>query len=268
MATALAAWTWLLAAGVVWGWVLSAPAAAARSAAEIEACVGRTLPDRGSAQRITLVVSDAEGEISRSQARVYWKRFEDEPVAAVLRFTAPPGRTGVAVRVRDRSKGGPDTYVYLPELRRTRRVPPFSESGSMLGTDFSYEDFAVLHGLRRAGPTQKLADAQVEGRPAYVLATQPEAGTSGYKRIVSYVDVDRCILLRTEFYADGGTFSKVFRVDVAAIKSYGELSIPMHVVMQDLDADTETDVQIESIDPDADLRDYQFHPLQLDKAGR
>ena len=35
----------------------------------------------------------------------------------------------------------PDQFMYLPELRKVRRVTKRSVAGSMFGTDFSYEDF-------------------------------------------------------------------------------------------------------------------------------
>lgn len=273
-------WSHLLAVFLLSAWlprassaqsVAQPPAPAqpiAKTAAEVQACVEARLPAQASKQTIALAVSDSEGEFNRARARIYWKRFEGGLAAVQLRFSEPPRRAGMAMLAREQSEGDPDTYLYLPELRQTRRVPASSAAGSMFGTDFSYEDFAFLQGVRRASTTRKLADAELEGRPVYVLETRPEGEGSGYDRIVVYVEVERCVPLQADFYASGEKLRKQFRVDRDAIESFGELRIPMHYTMEDLEAGTATDVRVEKIDPEATLRDKLFQPLQLEQGGR
>jgi len=276
----LGRWAYVLAVGLVAGWTpgtlgaepvgdsATAGPPLARSVAEVQACVERRLPAQTSAQTIELVVRDGEGEVNRARARIYWKRFEHGLAAVQLRFSEPPHRAGMAMLARERAEGDPDTYLYLPELRQTRRVPASSAAGSMFGTDFSYEDFAFLNGVRRAGATQKLPDGELDGRAVYVLETRPQGDHPSYERVTAYVEVERCVPLETQFFAGGGTLRKRFRVDLESIESFGELRIPMHYTMQDLEAGTETDVRVEKINPEAKLRDNLFEPLQLEKGGR
>ena len=249
-------------------WARAAESPPAESAAAVRACVESRLPAHTSEQTIVLIVSDSEGEVSRARARIYWKRFEDGLAAVQLRFSEPPHRAGMAMLARERAEGDPDTYLYLPELRQTRRVPAASAAGSMFGTDFSYEDFTFLQGVRRRGTTQKLPDADWDGHPVYVLETRPEAGDAAYERIVAYVEIKRCVPLQADFYARGDKLRKRFRADRDAIESIGDFYIPMHYTMQDLEAGTVTDVRVEKVDPEAKLRDSLFAPLELEKGGR
>ncbi len=243
-------------------------AARGAEAEAVEACLRRSLPDRASKQTVTLVVSDPEGELSRARARVYWKRFENGLAAVQLRFTEPPQRAGMAMLSREQPNGEPETFLYLPELRQTRRVSAKTAAGSMFGTDFSYEDFAYLQGVRRAGATRRLEDGQRDGRAVYRLETRPEGEDARYERIVHYIEIERCVPLATEFFEGGERLRKVYSVDLEAIEKIGTHWIPMHSVMRDLEAGTQTDVRIEAIDPDARLRDRLFEPAELEKGGR
>ena len=235
---------------------------------DIEACLQRTLPARTSIQRVSVDVADGEGELSRSRATIHWKRFESGLASVLLRFSEPPQRAGMAMLARQQQKGSPETYLYLPELRQTRRVSAKSAAGSMFGTDFSYEDFAYLQGVAERGERARLPDREIAGRSCYVLESVPDEAEAAYERVLYFLERERCTPLRAEFFGAGGTLRKVLEVDPSRVEAHGDRFIPMESVMRDLDAGTQTRVRVESIEPDVEIRDRFFEPSQLEMKGR
>lgn len=237
--------------------------------AEIEACLERRLPNRTSIQRIAFEVSDGEGEVSRSRAKIHWKRFDDDMISVLIRFSEPPRRAGMAMLARQQRAGKPETYLYLPELRQTRRVSARSAAGSMFGTDFSYEDFAFLQGVADDDNAVRLEDAEIEGRPVYVMESRESLTEEpSYERILYYIERERCAPLRAEFYEPGEKLRKVLEVEIDSIQAYGERFIPMRSTMRDLELKTRTAVEVISIEPDAEIRDRLFEPGRLEVGAR
>ena len=236
---------------------------------EIEACLEKRLPNRSSIQRVELKVQDDEGEVSDSRADIHWKRLEDDTINVLIRFTEPPRRYGMAMLARQRLEGKPEVYLYLPELRQIRQVSARNAAGSMFGTDFSYEDFAFLQGVARDDNATRLPDGEAAGRPAYVMETRESiAEEPTYERIVYFIEQERCVPLRAEFYRSGEEMVKLLEVDLDAIESHGERFIPMKTTMRDEEKGSYTTVTILKIEPDAEIRDRIFEPAELEKGAR
>lgn len=259
----------VLAIGCVWGFAGVAHAQDAdTSATEIEDCLRRTLPERSAVQTLTLEVVDPDGEESRSRAELYWKRSESELSSALLRFSDPPRRAGMAMLVRERVDEAPETYLYLPELRQTRRVSAKSAAGSMFGTDFSYEDFAFLQGIGRERESRRGEDTEIDGVPVYVVETRPQDEASSYERILLYIEQSRCVPLRAAFYKSGEEMRKELLVGRDTIEAVGDRFVPKHFEMRDLELGTTTRVVVEKIDIEAEIRDRFLEPSQLEIGGR
>lgn len=241
-------------------------AAGAEEPTEVRACLERTLPSHTSIQTVEFQVSDNAGEISRSRAKIYWKRFESSLIAVLIRFAEPPRRAGMAMLARQQQDGKPEVYLYLPELRQTRRVSARNAAGSMFGTDFGYEDFAYLQGVASDENPETLDDREIEGRRAYVLQSRVAlADEPAYERILYFIERERCTPLRAEFYERGDKLRKVLEVDVDSIEQVGERFVPMRMVMRDLKLESHTAVSVIKIEPDVEIRDSRLEPAALDK---
>jgi outer membrane lipoprotein-sorting protein len=255
--------TWLPFA-IASSWPLSAPAVESPLAdPEITACLERALPANDMEQTLGLRVYDATGSVSESRARLYWQRGADDRARFLIRLIAPPMRTGIAILAVEGTRAEPDVFLYLPELRQTRRVAGRTFSGSMLGTDFSYEDYLQFQGIREASATRRLDDAVLDGHPAYVIETVPAAARSAYSRILTWLDRTSCMILRSEFFGRDGELAKELVVDRASVREVDGRPVPVQVVMHDRRQDTRTELMVEEIAFDAGLSENLFKPSTL-----
>lgn len=251
----------LLAVGTLLAGAAVAPAAE-KSADEIEQCVRKNLPSRSSVQEVSFRVNDVGGATTDSEVKIFWQQSpEDQLSKVLLRFDAPLDMRGSALLLIEKP-GRNDMFMYLPELRRVRRVTGPTLSGGMFGTDFTYSQFERLQGVARDLTVERLADAKVGDRPVWVLAHTP-ADDPEFEYVKSYVTPDDCVPLRTEFFERERRLRKVLEADPAHVKPVGGHHIPHRLVMSDVVRGTSTEFQVKAIDVNAEIHRKMFTQAQL-----
>ncbi len=258
----------LLGAGVALGLTLSASAAEIPGIDDpaIQACIDKTVASRSVTQHITLRSFDDSGLIEESIADIYLQRSAEEKSRAVIRLSGPPSRKGLAVLMLESDKLDPTMYLYVPDLRRTRKVTGKQLAASMMGTDFSYEEFSHFQRSAAESDTKRIDDRTLDGVAAYVLETTPAGDDSPYRRILTYIDQQRCVPLKTEFLSADDTVTKELIATPDSIKAVGEFHIPHQVTMFDRVKNTRTELGIEDLVLDADINETIFSPKRLGMA--
>jgi len=159
-------------------------------------------------------------------------------------------------------------FMYLPELKRVRRITVRSVSGSLFGTDFSYEDLERLQSIGAGANVTRLADAEVGGQSTYVLAGSPSPDSgSAYERVVSFIDQKTCIPLKMELYEKGGQLRKLLTVDPAQVRREGGIWFPGQVSLRDLAEQSETRLVVKKIAIDIEISDSIFSESALSTTG-
>jgi hypothetical protein len=243
--------------------------AVSASAEEVDRCVRSNMPIETSLQTVQMVARDRIGSERTLRSKIYWKRFDDGFSRVLARFSEPTDLDGAGFLLLEK-EGRNDMFLYMPEVRKVRRVNAQTMKGSIFGTDFSYEDFERLQGVSGPETLERREDSTLEGgRVVLVIAGEPppDAG-SGYERVVSFVDPDTCIPLKTEMYEPGDKLRKVLTVDAESIEQHGESWIPRRMVMRDLRDGTETSLVVESVEFGAKIRDRMFSLTELEKSDR
>jgi hypothetical protein len=209
------------------------------------------------------------GGVTRTQATLHWLLAEDDLSRARLRFEAPIDLRGAAVLLIENRGRRPDTFMYLPELRSTRRVSSRAVSTSLFGSDFSYEDFERLMGMSADASRERLPDAQVEDHPVFVVSGVPQPGSgSAYEKVVVFVDRATCVPLRTDSYETGGTLRKQLLTKIDSITRIGEHWVPRSQTMRDLRDRTTTELTVEDIAMDVEINRKTFSVGGLESSGR
>lgn len=214
----------------------------------IAACVQKNLPETTSVQTFHFRTADRAGSERQITGKVWWRRFEDGLSRVLLGVGEPGDLRGSALLLIERSSGS-DMFLYLPEMRKTRRITSHSVSGSLFGSDFTYEDFQQIQGVRQEGETEALPDTTLEGVPVHVVAQRPapEAGSS-YARVVSYVTRDGCVPIRSEMWEPGERLRKVLTADLSSLYDEDGVRIPTHLRMEDRLQRSSTDLFFSDIE--------------------
>jgi hypothetical protein len=239
----------------------SALASAADIPEVVRSCLEKNMPETTSVQAIELRARDRSGYEQVLQANVYWKRYPDERNRVLMHFSEPADIRGARFLVI-RNEPQNDMYIYMPGLFKVRKITSKRISSSILGTDFSYEDYERLHGILTDLQAEQFPDDVLDGRPVYVVNSYPD-DNSGYEKIATYIDIETCVALKTELFERNHQLRKTLTIDPAAIKPVGAIQIPRELVMRDLRDKTETRMLIQEIHTGVELEDELFDPAQL-----
>jgi hypothetical protein len=102
----------------------------------------REWTDRVQRMRVTIV--DRRGGEHRRELEVMTKRYEADASRSIMFLHAPPQVRGIGF-LQWLTPQEPDRqWLYLPALKRVRQISGGARTESFVGTDFSYEDLAIV----------------------------------------------------------------------------------------------------------------------------
>jgi hypothetical protein len=109
------------------------------------------------------------------------KRYPDDETKALSSFLSPSEVKGTAFLQWSHKNAPDEQWLYLPDLRRTRRITSDLSNESFMGTDFSYQDLGILSEApswtEADAPSTLVGEETVDGWPA----TSPCAETGGHR---------------------------------------------------------------------------------------
>lgn len=220
----------------------------------VEASVARQQPD-AIKQHTRMTLIDAKGDTRVKEFVVYRKKTTDG-WATRMEFIQPKEVTGTVLLLVDK-KNGSEQFLYVPRMRRTRRISGKARGGKFMGSDFSYED---LEAREPSSATYALkGESTVGERPCdVVVGTPTKDAKTAYTRLETCFDTETRIPLRVAFFKDGETALKTLEVDPASITS----DIPKKMVMKSADGH-QTLLEVIELDTSPKLDDSLFDSKSL-----
>ena len=244
-------------------WLYATLALAAEVPEVARLCMEKNTPATSSVQSIELRARDRSGYEQVLEANTYWKRGADQQSRILMHFNEPVDIRGARFLIVENTPQN-DMYMYMPGLFKVRKITSKRISSSILGTDFSYEDYERLHGVFTNTRSEQYPDDVLDGRPVHVINSYPE-GDSGYEKIKTYIDIETCVALKTELFESGHQLRKTLTVNPDDITKEGDIHVPRTLLMRDLRDKTETRLRVQAIEIDVALEDDLFDPEQLKK---
>lgn len=92
----------------------------------------------------------------------------------------------------------PDQWLYLPALKRVKRIASRNQSGPFMGSELSYEDLPSREVTRYTH--KHLRNEQLDGRDHFVVEENPGDPHSGYDRQVVWYDAGANRISRIDSY--------------------------------------------------------------------
>ena len=226
------------------------------------------MPEFSMKLSLTVDVVGESGRNRETTRTLHWKRFEDRFSKALMRIIAPVNEAGLAVLLLEQEGIEPSIFMFTPELQRTRRVGGGAITGSIMGTDLSYEDFTHFMKIFKAHRYEHIDDVVLDGHPAYVLKTVPQDDRSGYSEILTYMDKELCLPMKTEFFGKNGSLDKVLAIERTEVKPVGNRQIPFRTIMEDRKNNAHSLFIVTKAEVDPELRNSIFTKSELKRGYR
>ncbi|VUX55351.1 MMPL family protein [uncultured Woeseiaceae bacterium] len=182
---------------------------AQRTGFEIAARADRS--DRGfinSEVELEMVLRNAAGKESHRTLKITTLEIEDESVGdkTLVVFDNPRDIKGTALLSHANILDPDDQWLFLPALKRVKRISSANKSGPFVGSEFAFEDFTALE-LNKFDYTY-LREEDLDNVNMDVIERTPRYEKSGYTRQVSWVDRDIYQVRKVEFYDRRGDLLK------------------------------------------------------------
>ncbi len=152
--------------------------------------------DARSEMSMTLV--NANGQKSERTMRMAVLEKE-EGDKSLMEFLSPADVKGTKFLNYEHSERDDDQWLYLPALKRTKRISGSNKSGAFMGSEFSYEDLSAFNvdKYRYSGDAKSVT---LEGVTMYESERIPKDENSGYTKQVSWVDTENYLVRKVDYY--------------------------------------------------------------------
>lgn len=146
-----------------------------------------------------MVLRNRHGQESRRRIRVRTLEVAGDGDKSLTIFDSPLDVKGTALLTFTHKQGDDDQWLYLPALKRVKRIASRNKSGSFMGSEFAYEDIASQEVEKYT--YKYLRDESCNGHDCTVVESFPvDSANSGYTRMVSWRDKKEYRLWRVEYY--------------------------------------------------------------------
>ncbi|MCG2759492.1 MAG: outer membrane lipoprotein-sorting protein [Desulfobacteraceae bacterium] len=181
-------------------------------------------------------------------------------IKQLIRFTSPADIEGTGFLSIEKSEGETEQFLYLPALRRTRRIVSSQKSNQFVNSDFTYEDME-----RRPVEDSEhiiVGEDKIGNIDCYLLESRPKKESdSQYSLLKSTIAKNIYIALYTEYYDKKGKLIKKYRA--IKVEKIQDVWTETEVIMEDLKNKHKTILKINNIVYNTNLDDDIFSRQNL-----
>ncbi len=146
-----------------------------------------------------MTLKNRHGQESIRKIRMRTLEVEGDGDKSLTIFDNPKDVKGTAFLNFTHKTGDDDQWLYLPALKRVKRISSRNKSGSFMGSEFSYEDFSSQEVEKYS--YRWIRDEVYEGQECFIVELYPvDRKNSGYTKQVTWVDKKEYNTLKIEFY--------------------------------------------------------------------
>lgn len=220
-------------------------------------------------QRLELKIVDRRGGEREREIEVLTKKTGERSSRSLLLFLAPPPVRGTGL-LQWIESGEPDRqWLYLPALKRVRQITGSSKRESFVGTDFSFEDLAIIAEVfdwtEEEAASALLPDQTFDGHACALIELTPKEADTGYQKIRLWLDREEWVARKFEFEVEAGRVEKT--LVFSDIRPVGAVPSPHRMEMESEKNGSRTIVVFTEIRYDTDLPDDAFTQRRLERGA-
>ncbi len=161
---------------------------------------------------LKMVLRNAAGQEATRALRIATLEKPDESVGdkSLVVFDTPRDIEGTALLSHAKILDPDDQWLYLPALKRVKRISSSNKAGPFVGSEFAFEDFTAIE-LNKFSYTY-VGEVPCGDLTCDVLERTPRYENSGYTKQISWVDQADYQIRKVEFYDRRGDLLKVLEL--------------------------------------------------------
>ena len=152
--------------------------------------------DSTASMTMTLINRSGKKSVRRMRSRIL--EVVDDGDKSMTIFEEPADVKGTASLTYSHSVEPDEQWLFLPALKRVKRISSKNKTGAFMGSEFAFEDIGSQEVEKYT--YKYLGDEDLDGTAVHKVEAVPAYKHSGYTRVVNYIDQERMLSLKTEFY--------------------------------------------------------------------
>ena len=161
---------------------------------------------------VNLTITEKNGSVRTRKLNMITKSYDDGTIKRMVKFLDPADVRGTAMLIIDSKDAQDDMWIYLPALKKTRRIVSTEKGKSFMSSDFSNADmssgsnadFKIRH-LPESGKTDTWI---IENVPV----SDDKADEYGFSKKVTYLEKSSLKTKKIDFYNFDGELFKTIEI--------------------------------------------------------
>lgn len=154
-----------------------------------------------------MILKNRHGQESVREMRVRTLEVKGDGDKSLSIFDTPRDIKGTAFLNFTHKAGDDDQWLYLPALKRVKRISSSNKSGSFMGSEFAYEDIGSQEVEKYT--YRWIRDETYGDNECFVVEFYPvESKNSGYTRMVNWIDKEEYRTWKVQYYDRKGALLK------------------------------------------------------------
>ncbi|KQC11908.1 MAG: hypothetical protein APR54_10415 [Candidatus Cloacimonas sp. SDB] len=204
---------------------------------------------------LTMILINSRGNERERLIQQYQKDYGDVE-KKIMFFIAPADVHNTAFMNWSYTEAGKDDdqWIYLPALKRIKRISSDSKSDYFMGSDFTYDDLGDRHPVQDEHTV--LREEEFEGEMCYVVESIPKENDYIYSKTISWVVQDSWLGKKKEFYDEDGDLLKI--LTVKQVEKIKDFDIITNSEMHNVQSDHKTIMMLKDVKLDSGIDDSNF----------
>jgi len=219
--------------------------------------VTRGYKDSVANMQMTLINAAGQKKVRTMKMKVLEGDHEDK---SLMEFLTPADVRGTKFLSYEHVNKDDDQWLYLPALKRVKRIASRNKSGSFMGSEFSYEDLSAFN-AKKYSYEGDAKEGTLDGKPVYIGESKPISKYSGYTKLITYVDKDTFLIQKTEYYDRKKELLKI--ATFSEYKNYDGVYRIGKIVMKNVQNDKTTILVWSDEKINTGLKSKDFHKRYL-----
>ena len=147
---------------------------------------------------MSMLLRNKQGEESMRHMDTSVLEMADDGDKTLIVFNQPRDVKGTALLTFSHKTGDDDQWLFLPALKRVKRIASRNKSGPFMGSEFAYEDLSSQEVEKYT--YKYIKDEVLDGQEMFVIERYPVDKNSGYSRQLVWLDKAEYRNHKVEFY--------------------------------------------------------------------
>jgi len=213
---------------------------------------------------INLTITEKGGASRNRTIAMTTKSFADGLEKRFIKFIEPADVRGTAMLVVDNKNSADEMWIYLPALKKTRRIVSSEKGKSFMSSEFSNADMAspaisdfVHKHLGKSGMNNQWI---IESTPV----NEDKADEYGFSRKISYINMTSNQVQKMEFYNFDNELFKIIEIKSIFPLSDGKYMVK-NMVASNLNTNRKSEILFSNISEGVKVDDSNFTIQNLER---